>query len=177
MNDERLYFAYGSNINLDQMAFRCPNATVLMPVVLSGYELTYRGGGVATVVPKKDSEVLGLMWSITPECEKSLDRYEGYPNFYHKTDVAVTDPETGKIYHVMMYEMDEKYKEPSVPSSSYFGGIVEGYIQNNMDTRPLFKSLKRVERETAARQEYFFGFKPYGRNLNKNKPKNRGHER
>ena len=52
------------------------------------------------------------MWSITPECEKSLDRYEGYPNFYHKTDVAVTDPETGKIYHVMMYEMDEKYREP-----------------------------------------------------------------
>ena len=105
MNDERLYFAYGSNINLDQMAYRCPNATVLMPVVLSGYELTFRGGGVATVIPKKDSEVLGLMWSITPECEKSLDRYEGYPSFYHKIDVAVTDPETGKIYYVMMYEM------------------------------------------------------------------------
>lgn len=47
------------------------------------------------------------MWSITPECEKSLDRYEGYPSFYHKIDVAVTDPETGKIYYVMMYEMDE----------------------------------------------------------------------
>ena len=88
------YIAYGSNMVEEQMAYRCPNATVLMPVVLSGYELTYRAGGVATVIPKKDSEVLGLMWSITPECEKSLDRYEGYPNFYHKTDVAVTDPET-----------------------------------------------------------------------------------
>lgn len=177
MNDERLYFAYGSNINLDQMAYRCPNATVLMPVVLSGYELTFRGGGVATVIPKKDSEVLGLMWSITPECEKSLDRYEGYPSFYHKIDVAVTDPETGKIYYVMMYEMDEKYREPSVPSSRYFGGIIEGYIQNNMDTRPLFKSFRRVEREAAARQENLFGFRPHNNNYTKGKPKNRGHER
>jgi len=178
MNDERLYFAYGSNINLDQMAFRCPNATVLMPVVLSGYELAYRASGVATVIPQKDSEVLGLMWSITPECEKSLDRYEGYPNFYHKTDVAVTDPETGKIFHVMMYEMDEKYKAPAIPSASYFAGIVEGYIQNSMDTRPLFKSLKRAEREVAEHRRYYYGFSSYNnRTQEKNKPKNRGYDR
>lgn len=178
MNNERLYFAYGSNINLDQMAFRCPNATVLMPVVLSGYELTYRAGGVATVIPKKDSEVLGLMWSITPECEKSLDRYEGYPSFYHKTDVAVTDPETGKIYHVMMYEMDERYREPSVPSSGYFGGIVEGYIQNNMDTRPLFNSLKQVQRDVEARQPMLpWEFKAYSAPSKSNKQKKHNHER
>ena len=179
MSNERLYFAYGSNINLEQMAYRCPNATVLMPVVLQGYELTYRGrgGGVATVIPKEDSEVPGLMWSITPECEKSLDRYEGYPNFYHKTDVAVTDPETGKVYHVMMYEMDEKYKAPSIPSASYFGGIIEGYIQNSMDTRPLFKSLKQVEREAAEHRRYYYGFSSYNRSQQKNKPKDRGHDR
>jgi len=179
MTEPRLYFAYGSNINLDQMAFRCPEATALMPVVLSGYELTFRGGGVATVIPKKDSEVLGLMWSLTPECERSLDRYEGYPNYYHKTDVAVTDPETGKIYYVMMYEMDEKYKEPCIPSASYYGGIMEGYKQNNMDTRPLRQALKKAEKEVQARQDRFFwdDFKPYARPSKSSKPKNRGYDR
>ncbi len=28
---DKLYFAYGSNINLEQMAFRCPEATVVGP--------------------------------------------------------------------------------------------------------------------------------------------------
>ena len=31
---ERLYFAYGSNINLEQMAVRCPAAQVVGPAVL-----------------------------------------------------------------------------------------------------------------------------------------------
>ena len=28
MMEKSLYFAYGSNINLDQMQYRCPDATV-----------------------------------------------------------------------------------------------------------------------------------------------------
>lgn len=35
--DTRLYFAYGSNINLDQMACRCPDAQVVGPVTLENY--------------------------------------------------------------------------------------------------------------------------------------------
>lgn len=42
MNEEKLYFAYGSNINLNQMDMRCPNARVIGPVVLEGYELLFR---------------------------------------------------------------------------------------------------------------------------------------
>lgn len=38
---ERLYFAYGSNINLEQMAVRCPAAQVVGPAVLDGYELLF----------------------------------------------------------------------------------------------------------------------------------------
>lgn len=142
-----MYFAYGSNINLEQMAIRCPDARPLMPVVLQDYELVYRGSGVATVNPKRDSVVIGLLWSITPACEKALDRYEGYPHLYHKTDVAVTDPETGKTYYTMMYEMDKRYKEPAIPSPYYYSIIEEGYRQNNMDTRSLRKSLGNAKKE------------------------------
>ena len=34
MAEGKLYFAYGSNINLDQMAQRCPDAQVVGPVTL-----------------------------------------------------------------------------------------------------------------------------------------------
>lgn len=37
MTEGTLYFAYGSNINLDQMAYRCPAAEVVGPVVLENY--------------------------------------------------------------------------------------------------------------------------------------------
>ena len=44
---EKLYFAYGSNMNLNQMAFRCPDAEVVESVRLEGYRLAFRtnGGG------------------------------------------------------------------------------------------------------------------------------------
>ncbi len=92
---ENLYFAYGSNINLDQMAQRCPNAEPLGVVVLNGYELQFRGNsrgaGVATIAPKRGGKVYGLLWNITEKCEASLDIYEGYPRLYTKKQVSVWD--------------------------------------------------------------------------------------
>ena len=52
MADGKLYFAYGSNINLEQMAYRCPDASVVGPVTLEGWELLFRRGGFATIAPK-----------------------------------------------------------------------------------------------------------------------------
>lgn len=103
---ERLYFAYGSNINLDQMRFRCPDAVPVMPVTLQGYELAFRGhAGVATILPKEGASVHGLLWDLTPQCEQSLDRYEGYPHLYGKEAVLVRDEKTGSGYRVMVYIM------------------------------------------------------------------------
>ena len=37
MMERPLYFAYGSNINLDQMRYRCPDASVYGQAVLDNY--------------------------------------------------------------------------------------------------------------------------------------------
>ena len=109
--ENTLYFAYGSNINLGQMEYRCPDASVVGPVVLEGWELLFRRGGFATIAPKEGETVQGLLWSITPECERSLDRYEGYPRFYDKKMVTVRDSE-GRSLSVMAYIMDDRFREP-----------------------------------------------------------------
>ena len=111
---DRLYFAYGSNINLYQMDYRCPDATVVGPVALENYELLFRRGGFATIAPKEGGKVHGLLWSITPECERSLDMYEGYPRFYDKRTVTVRDG-LGQELPVMAYIMDERFREPMLP--------------------------------------------------------------
>ena len=78
---ESYYFAYGSNMNLDQMAYRCPEASVVENVRLDGYRLTFCGRGKEAVLPlfcrKRAARWKGCFWKITPECEKSLDFYEG----------------------------------------------------------------------------------------------------
>ncbi len=119
MADSSLYFAYGSDINLDQMAYRCPDARVVGPVTLEGYELLSRRGGFATIGPCEGSKVHGLLWSITQECERSLDHYEGYPRFYDKRMVTVRDTE-GRSLSVMAYIMDERFRDPRLPSDPYY---------------------------------------------------------
>ena len=138
MAEGKLYFAYGSNINLDQMAQRCPDAQVVGPVTLENYELLFhgnlRGAGVATIAPREGSTVHGLLWNITPECERSLDYYEGYPHLYGKEPVTVHGHD-GQEHTVMAYVMTELCKEPAIPSFYYYNGILEGYRQNGLPCR------------------------------------------
>lgn len=39
---QKYYLAYGSNLNLDAMRFRCPSATKVGVYYLSGYSLQFR---------------------------------------------------------------------------------------------------------------------------------------
>ena len=146
---EQLYFAYGSNMNLDQMEFRCPQALPVGNVRLEGYRLTFCGreNGVATIVPEKGSHVDGVLWKITRQCEKSLDRYEGYPHLYGKQEITVTD-QNGTEKKTMVYVMNAPYKDhPAPPSDFYLAGILEGCRQNGIPDEPIMEAVKRTEKE------------------------------
>ena len=150
--EDKLYFAYGSNINLDQMAYRCPAAQVVGPVVLEGYELLFRGNasgnGVATIKPKEGQQVHGLLWRITPGCERSLDLYEGYPHLYEKESVAVRD-NAGRQLTVMAYVMTDgdRWRSPALPSEYYYQGIHEGYRQNRLPVAALKQAWEHCAEE------------------------------
>ena len=92
---EKLYVAYGSNLNIAQMALRCPTAHIYGTGLLNNWELIYRGsmtGSYATIRRRKGSAVPVVVWSIMENDEKSLDIYEGYPRFYFKQNVMVDLP-------------------------------------------------------------------------------------
>lgn len=83
----KLYIAYGSNLNLAQMAARCPSASVYAKGVLNNWELVYRGrktNSHATIIRKRGSTIPVLVWEIQPIDEYRLDIYEGYPRYYFK---------------------------------------------------------------------------------------------
>ena len=142
--EENLYFAYGSNLDLEQMAQRCPDAEIVGPVRLENYELRVRGSGFATVTPKKGSVVYGLVWKLTPQCEQSLDRYEGYPRHYTKETVTVKDAAGAEI-PVMVYIMAEPYcRQPALPSPYYYRVIQRGFEANGLPVESLQAAWSRT---------------------------------
>ncbi len=149
--EKSLYFAYGSNMNLDQMDFRFPAAKAVGTVRLEDYRLAFcgkaSGCGVATILPEAGSHVEGVLWEITPECERSLDRYEGYPHLYGKEMVCVKNKD-GIGTEVMVYTMNPPYKEhPSRPSRLYLDGILEGCRQNGIRLGAVREAVKRTRAE------------------------------
>ena len=130
--EETLYFAYGSNINLEQMEHRCPDAQLVGPVTLQNYELQFRGSGFATVSPKKGSVVHGLLWKLTPKSEQALDRYEGYPRHYTKEQVSVRTTDDAAV-SVMAYIMAEPMSRRGQRlASGIAGGSVEQDHRRNL---------------------------------------------
>lgn len=149
--EDRYYFAYGSNMNLDQMEFRCPDAEVVENVRLEGYRLAFAGrspgNGVATILPEEGCHVDGVLWKITPQCEKSLDHYEGYPYLYGKEMVEVNG-EGGTRQNAAVYVMNAPHKDcPARPSDFYLKGILEGCRQNHLPTEPVLEAVKHTRQE------------------------------
>lgn len=142
-----LYGAYGSNMNLYQMSKRCPSAQVIAIGKLKNYKLTFRGSGVANVEQHKGDTVPIVVWDITPNCEKALDRYEGYPTLYTKKNVVVVTKD-GRQLNVMVYVMATKYELiPCLPNNYYYNIILQGYKDNGIDTFHLNQSLLRTRTE------------------------------
>lgn len=133
MGKTKLYAAYGSNLNLSQMANRCPTARVLGASMINDWRLLFRGaheGAVATVEPFEGGSVPVLIWEITPDDEAALDRYEAFPFLYRKETVEVEL--NGKSVKAMIYIMNEG-KPLGQPSCYYYSVILDGYKSGGFD--------------------------------------------
>ena len=80
-----LYFAFGSNLDADQMAERCPGSRAAFRARLANHRIAFTypsrrwGGGAADVVPAPGNSVWGLVWELDDAQLAALDRYElGY---------------------------------------------------------------------------------------------------
>lgn len=142
----RLYIAYGSNLNLEQMAHRCPTAEVVGTAVLRDWRLWFRGGNggaVATVEREKGWKVPVLIWKIQPQDERALDRYEGFPFLYRKETLRLTV--NGKRVRAMVYIMNEKGRPYGTPSAGYLDTIRKGYESAGFDSNILAHAVKDSE--------------------------------
>ena len=140
------YIAYGSNMIKEQMSYRCPNAQLIGMGYLTGHKLEFYLH--ATVMPceDKDARVPVAVWEIDRRDEMSLDRYEGYPNYYTKETCTVQMLDGSQI-EGMVYIM--RWIRVAPPSEIYYHGIRSAYIELGMQheiKKVLAPALRRSKR-------------------------------
>ena len=136
MSKKQLYIAYGSNINLEQMAYRCPHSKVVGTSEIKNFELEFRG--VATIVPKENASVPVLIWKLDERDLPILNRYEGWPRLYRQEKMEFELK--GKTFEGMAYLMN--YGKIAPPSQEYYNTILQGYRENALDESFLQKALE-----------------------------------
>ena len=140
----RLYVAYGSNLNLEQMKHRCPTSRLLGTGVINDYELQFKGfptSAYATIAPKVGASVPVGVWEIGWMDERYLDRYEGYPSHYFKEKIPV-QMQDGSQVDGMVYIMNPKMKF-GMPSTHYYKVVHQGYIDCGLDTHVLNEAVQK----------------------------------
>ena len=131
-----LYFAYGMNTNLDEMAYRCPGARSLGHACLINH--VFRFAFHADVEACEGSYVDGVLWEISSENLAALDLLEGYPNYYDRCALQVVHE--ARTYHALTYRMQSGHPD-ATPTSRYFNMVLEGYQSHQVPVEQLYNSV------------------------------------
>ena len=124
-----LYFAYGSNLCVRQMARRCPDAVEPRPAMLADHDWLINERGVATVEPFDGIQVHGVVWQITDRDLATLDSAEGVPVRYRRDRMTVhTDDGPAEAWVYIDHRVTPGPPRP-------------GYLPNASSTAPLHHGL------------------------------------
>ena len=125
---KKLYFAYGSNLNVEQMSYRSPTAKPLGSAYFPGWRLVFRGVADIEVGEPEDMLPVGI-WEIGPEDEVALDRYEGVKHGLYRRVM---------INGMLTYQMNRSgYAYPDI---GYFKTILRGYRDFGLDESELYNA-------------------------------------
>ena len=116
----------------DQMEYRCPGARLLCKVTVSDYAFRIDSRGVASIIPKRGSEVTGLLWEVDKNHIQSLDRHEGIAGGYYRK-VALPINYGGQtitsIVYLSNYDCDGQY----APRPGYMEKIIKAAKGHGFD--------------------------------------------
>lgn len=150
---KHFYIAYGSNLNTEQMQFRCPTARPLGTAILRDRRLSFRGsktGAYLTVDPCPGAEVPVAVWEVRDEDVLRLDRYEGYPDFYDREETWITyrglRTRRQRTVKAFVYVMTGE-RPCGIPSNGYMRTCLEGYDAFGFSRRILFEAYTRCVKE------------------------------
>lgn len=144
------YFGYGSNMNQEQMNFRCPDNKFIGKYRLYGWEPCFpqisarrEYKGVLGIKRSSDENyVEGLVYELSKKDIESLDWYEGVKQgSYKRTDVKlIGNDEIGGF----VYESCDKSKTSVnyIPSYVYLTTVLSGLLKENMSNEYILNLMR-----------------------------------
>lgn len=133
------YVAYGSNMNLEQMEYRCPHSKIIGTGILNNWKLVFNYH--LDIVKSQGDYVPVVIWDIDKKDWPYLDAYEGYPKYYIRKRVNVITDD-GETIKAIVYVMTDERKGICPPYENYFDVCLQGYRDNGINTLPLYQALK-----------------------------------
>jgi gamma-glutamylcyclotransferase (GGCT)/AIG2-like uncharacterized protein YtfP len=116
-----LYFAYGSNMDVNAMGRRCPRSKALGLARLERHRLAVMREGWLTAVRASSSAVHGVLWDLALSDIAALDRYEGVSQgFYVKLTQAVI-AERGPKQAIVYFGANSG---PGAPRAAYLAEVL-----------------------------------------------------
>ena len=132
-----LYFAYGSNMDWEQMRQRCPSTRFLQRATLPDRQLAFtrksvgRGCGVADVVRAPGQRVWGVVYDIADAEIGELDDCEGFrpsrsQNAYWRRECTVFIDDDAQNPLVCNSYFAAPQPAPPLPSRAYVRHLLDG---------------------------------------------------
>lgn len=136
-----LYWSYGSNLNIRQMARRCPGARKIKPLPVYGAKLVFRGAADVQITDNPADVALGGLWRITRADEDELDRYEGVKSKMYTKEYFYIRNKSRHYHKVLYYKMTSEGIFP--PAERYLQSIVQGYVDFGLDMTKLDAAVRQ----------------------------------
>jgi len=127
------YFAYGSNMNQEQMKKRGIHFLERTHTILRGYRLEFNKlasrnpqEGYANIVPNENEIVEGILYEISKSDLSILDSYEDTPKHYNQIKVNVKLDDEQEIEATTYIANSAKVREGLNPTREYLNRIING---------------------------------------------------
>jgi gamma-glutamylcyclotransferase (GGCT)/AIG2-like uncharacterized protein YtfP len=135
-----LYFAYGSNMDVEAMRARCPRSTPLGVARLARHRFFIMQGGYASVIRDPRREVHGVLWDLALSDVRALDAYEDVRGGLYTKLMQPVLRGQGASARALVYVGASRSPAPPLP----------GYMENVMTAARAWNLPDNYLRELAA---------------------------
>ncbi|HIJ95916.1 MAG TPA: gamma-glutamylcyclotransferase [Desulfuromonadales bacterium] len=125
---------------LEQMRQRCPTCHLAGPGRLVGYRWIITTRGYASVNKSSCDMVLGTVFNLTEEDERSLDRYEGVDRGNYRKLILDVEMDSGT--HKCLVYVDPVTTE-GIPKEEYVHRINKGIVDAELPPEYIERSIRK----------------------------------
>jgi len=134
----KYYFAYGSNMDSNQLKGRIGSFLPSIPVYVKNYQFCYNkqgndGSGKANIFPKDGSKTWGVIYEVDTETMKKMDKFEGVSgNHYRRQKVEVRSVDNQEYDAITYIACEIRIGKGLKPAPRYLDTIIRGARDNEL---------------------------------------------